>query len=368
MSHCLMYFLIDSVELSTVGFEKTTFEVAETSKLVSLPIVRSGDLASDVYVDCMVTTNVLHDGDSQRVLVKLTAGESHAFCDLHIGGSDRPIAGTWLRARLANPSSDDVDIASVYKEAIIRVISGRRDSAGASDESVISMARSELFTEEPSSSDACAFASVGIVRRGDVSRAVSVRVTPVADTALGDRVDFDDRATTAQFEVGARLVYARVAIMYDEVRETLDERFAVTLSLNAATGAALSSTRLGNLTTTFVHIRDTSPASVPPPRHLSPSLSQHVAALRQLFSHRPIVVPLDELANENSLFSNRSGVGQPLVCLHVNTTYEALTFCNDIVERMFYISQLKCITRFLLRFPFLNISSRFLMFPSYSFN
>ena len=316
----------------------------ESSKLISLPVLRSGELDSDIYVDCSTTTS-LGNHRHRNVLVKLAAGESHGFCDLEMGDDDDllPPSVATLRVRLANPSSSDVEIAAGFSEATVRFVSDERERESIV---VVSMARGQVHTEEPSSSDACILVLIGIVRSGDVTSPLttSVRVSVVADTALGNRVDFDDsaaavQASQVQFEAGARLAHVRVPIMYDEVREESSsggggERFAVTLSLPnaaAANGASEPTVRLGNLTTTFVYIRDMSPVATTSttPRHLSPSLMQHMAALRHLFANnKPLIVPLDALnvsTHDNVIgHANRSVVGHPLACLHVNNS----TFLN----------------------------------------
>ena len=210
--------------MSTLGFEKATFEVPESSKLISLPVLRSGELDSDIYVDCSTTTS-LGNHRHRNVLVKLAAGESHGFCDLEMGDDDDllPPSVATLRVRLANPSSSDVEIAAGFSEATVRFVSDERERESIV---VVSMARGQVHTEEPSSSDACILVLIGIVRSGDVTSPLttSVRVSVVADTALGNRVDFDDsaaavQASQVQFEAGARLAHVRVPIMYDEVRE-----------------------------------------------------------------------------------------------------------------------------------------------------
>jgi hypothetical protein len=75
-----------------VEFEKTVYQVQESDKFISLPIVRTGDLTTDIQVECLTreetaTNNfdfVSKSSKSENHLVKIPAGEAYGFCDIEI--------------------------------------------------------------------------------------------------------------------------------------------------------------------------------------------------------------------------------------------------------------------------------------------
>lgn len=107
-------FFIKIILETIIEFEKVKFEVQETDKFLSLPIIRKGDLSNEIQVECLTlddlaTQNfdfVSRNSKSNNHLVKIPAGESYGFCDIEIIDDDlHEQFSESFKAILRNPSS-----------------------------------------------------------------------------------------------------------------------------------------------------------------------------------------------------------------------------------------------------------------------
>lgn len=120
--------ILDKKRESIVEFENPHFEVQENSKFVSLPIVRSGEMGLDIWVECITQDDTAYSnldyvprnpsqhqhqqllgmpssGSSQGAVVKIPAGEMYGFCDIEIVDDDlHELESEVFRAVLVNPS------------------------------------------------------------------------------------------------------------------------------------------------------------------------------------------------------------------------------------------------------------------------
>lgn len=122
--------ILDKKRESIIEFEQGQIEVQENSKFVSLPILRSGELGLDVWVECVTRdesalshldyiprnpTQYQHQqllggastgaGSTGNSMVKIPAGEMYGFCDIEIVDDDLYEVGSEVfRAVLVNPS------------------------------------------------------------------------------------------------------------------------------------------------------------------------------------------------------------------------------------------------------------------------
>ncbi len=115
--------ILDKIQEVSVEFEKLKYEIQESDKFISLPIVRSGDLSADLFVDCVTQdesavadldfvprvnspTPAGFDQHQRRVnQVKIPSGEVYGFCDVEIVDDDVNEPGSeTLKAVLVNPS------------------------------------------------------------------------------------------------------------------------------------------------------------------------------------------------------------------------------------------------------------------------
>lgn len=116
--------ILDKKKESVIEFESVRFEVHETDKFISLPVVRSGDLSADSYVECLTQDETAHrmldylpryaasantagqqHQQANSNLVKIPAGEMYGFCDIEIIDDDLQEMNTeTFKAVLVNPS------------------------------------------------------------------------------------------------------------------------------------------------------------------------------------------------------------------------------------------------------------------------
>ena len=88
--------ILDKVKDTFIEFEKTRYEVHESDKFISLPIVRSGDIENDVFVECLTFEEtalnnidfVARKKSEMSSLVKIPAGEMYGFCDIELIDDD----------------------------------------------------------------------------------------------------------------------------------------------------------------------------------------------------------------------------------------------------------------------------------------
>lgn len=106
--------ILDKKKESLIEFEKIKFEVQETDKFISLPIVRTGDLTTDVHVECLTLDESaignfdyvprLKDNANSNI-VKIPAGEMYGFCDIEIIDDDlNEIQTEFFKTYLVSPS------------------------------------------------------------------------------------------------------------------------------------------------------------------------------------------------------------------------------------------------------------------------
>jgi hypothetical protein len=122
--------ILDKIKVSTVEFEKIHIEVHESDKLISLPIVRNGDLSTDITVVCYTedvtaTSNIDYVPRNMNAFnlntVKIASGEVYGFCDIELIDDDlHEIKNEQFKAVLVSPSSG-VQIG-LKKEAKITII------------------------------------------------------------------------------------------------------------------------------------------------------------------------------------------------------------------------------------------------------
>ena len=88
--------ILDKVKETFIEFERTRFEVHESDKFISLPIVRSGDIENDAFVECLTFEEtalnnldfVARKKSEMSSLVKIPAGEVYGFCDVELIDDD----------------------------------------------------------------------------------------------------------------------------------------------------------------------------------------------------------------------------------------------------------------------------------------
>jgi hypothetical protein len=112
-------------QAAIIEFDKTKFEVQESDKLVSLPILRTGDLSVDVQIECY-TQDVTASANADYVprylnsfsVVKIPAGEIYGFCDIELIDDDVHESDSEVfKVLLANPTQG-VEIGRKNEAAI----------------------------------------------------------------------------------------------------------------------------------------------------------------------------------------------------------------------------------------------------------
>lgn len=102
--------ILDKEREAVLEFEKTRFEVQESNRFVSLPIVRNGDLTKDVQVECLTKDDSATAGSDyvakiSGAYVRIPAGQMYAFCDIEIIDDHlKEIHTEYFNAYLRNPS------------------------------------------------------------------------------------------------------------------------------------------------------------------------------------------------------------------------------------------------------------------------
>lgn len=100
--------------VAVIELDRVKFEVQESDKLVSIPVMRTGDLSTDVQVECF-TQDETAQGNLDYVprqvnsfnynLVKIAAGEKFGFCDIELIDDDlHEIQSESFKVVINNPS------------------------------------------------------------------------------------------------------------------------------------------------------------------------------------------------------------------------------------------------------------------------
>lgn len=89
--------ILDKADETFVEFEKTEYEIQEFQRFISLPVVRVGDLKTDIEVECAIEEGTAHKGRDflprnkpghNHQVVRIPAGERFGFCDIEIIDDD----------------------------------------------------------------------------------------------------------------------------------------------------------------------------------------------------------------------------------------------------------------------------------------
>lgn len=103
--------ILDKEKESILEFERTSFEVQESDKFVSLAIVRSGDLTKDVQVECLTeddsaTAGLDYVPRKSGNFIRIPSGQIYGFCDVEIIDDNvKEIGSEFFKVILRNPSA-----------------------------------------------------------------------------------------------------------------------------------------------------------------------------------------------------------------------------------------------------------------------
>lgn len=97
-----------------VEFENTRFEIQESDKFISIPIIRSGDLSKEMHVECLTKDETAinnldyfprNKNGANYQIVKIPQGEIYGFCDVEIIDDDiHELNSETFKIILMNPS------------------------------------------------------------------------------------------------------------------------------------------------------------------------------------------------------------------------------------------------------------------------
>lgn len=106
--------IIDKKKENLVEFENTRFDVQESDKFISIPIIRSGDLSKEIHVECLTKDETAHNSldyvprnknGGNYQIVKIAQGEVYGFCDIEIIDDDlHESSSETFKIILMNPS------------------------------------------------------------------------------------------------------------------------------------------------------------------------------------------------------------------------------------------------------------------------
>jgi hypothetical protein len=108
-------FIFFLILVAIVEFDRVKFEVYESDKLISIPIVRSGDLGVDIQVNCYTEDETARSNfdyvprqanSFNYNSIKIPAGETYGFCDIELIDDDlHEIQNESFKVFLTNPSN-----------------------------------------------------------------------------------------------------------------------------------------------------------------------------------------------------------------------------------------------------------------------
>ncbi|RMZ95166.1 extracellular matrix FRAS1, partial [Brachionus plicatilis] len=203
---------------SLVGFNQSSLAINETSKIVNVPIIRSGDFSKSFSLICSTkqqTATEDHDyvgRDSfEQSRVYFQPGEKEKMCSVEVINDDVFEADETFQIKLSDLRGPaEVKLSSMTTMTV--TILNDEDSC------VISLSEEVYYTEEPSTSDSSVVKSVPILRSGDLTRTSYVRAGTSDGTARAG-LDYKPKTEVLKFAPGVSVLDFEVEILHDYERE-----------------------------------------------------------------------------------------------------------------------------------------------------
>ncbi|CAF0709362.1 unnamed protein product [Brachionus calyciflorus] len=277
-----------------VGFNQTSILVNETSKIVHIPIIRSGDLSQSFSLICYTRQQTAIEGQDylprdsfEHSRIYFEPGDRVKTCSVEILNDQIFEAEETFQVKLSDLRSQSEIVKFNQHTTLTVTILNNEDS------SVISLSEEVYYTEEPSSSDSSIFKSITILRHGDLSRTSLVRISTSDETAKAG-LDYKPKTEILKFNPGVSALDFEVEILYDQERES-SESFKVILGPQEPVSAIF-----GKIKTSTVIIKDNFNLT-----NQSDKFHNSPIYLNSLVYH-----VMDQTDDTNTV-----PIGEPLICL-----------------------------------------------------
>ncbi|KAK6312695.1 hypothetical protein J4Q44_G00160420, partial [Coregonus suidteri] len=201
-------------------FEKTAYKVKENEGVLSIPIVRTGDLTFKSSVLCFTRTMsamVMDDfeerrnaDDSRIIFLK---GEKVKNCTVHINDDSVFEPEEEFQVHLGTPLGDHWSGALVGVSDMVTVIITNDEDAP-----TIEFEQTSYQVREPPGPDGIEVLNIKVVRSGDQDRTSKVRCS-TRDGSAQSGVDYNPKSRVLKFTPGMDHILFKVEILSNEDRE-----------------------------------------------------------------------------------------------------------------------------------------------------
>ncbi|XP_013794564.2 extracellular matrix protein FRAS1-like [Limulus polyphemus] len=279
-------------DLPVIQFKVEKLVIKESSGIVQVPVVRTGDLSSKLSVLCYTlqkTAYVREDFEERPKsdLSKITffPGEKSKNCVVSIVDDARFEDSEYFLLKLGNLWTDSAGGAIIGSVDTVRVTITNQE-----DVSTLNLDQSTYTVQEPSKPDQIAKVMLKIVRKGDNNQTCRVRVS-TRDGSATSGVDYHAKSKLLIFPPGAYEQIFEVEILYNKEREW-HKMFTVVLGPDEPVNAEIGEISVATVT-----------------------ISDHEAAGSGVLPASPIVVSLLHYDNVEEGTKTDPSPGYPLICV-----------------------------------------------------
>ncbi|XP_034152338.1 extracellular matrix protein FRAS1 isoform X3 [Esox lucius] len=288
--------ITDNMDLPSMQFEKTAYRVKEMEGALSIPIVRTGDLAVQSSVRCFTRTMsalVMDDFEERRNAdessITFLKGDKVKNCTVNINDDSVFEPEEEFQVHLGTPLGDHWRGAMVGVNDIVTVTITNDEDAP-----TIEFEQTSYQVREPPGPDGIEVLNIKVIRTGDQDRTSKVRCS-TRDGSAQSGVDYNPKSRVLKFTPGMDHIVFKVEILSNEDREW-HESFSLVLGPDDPVEAVL-----GEISTATVTILD------------------QEAAGSLILPATPIVVSLSDYDNVAEVSKEGSkkqpSPGYPLVCV-----------------------------------------------------
>ncbi|XP_041084402.1 extracellular matrix organizing protein FRAS1-like isoform X2 [Polyodon spathula] len=283
-------------DVPSMQFGKDVYSVKENEGVLSIPVIRTGDLTFESSVRCytrMQSAMVMDDFEERRnsddSRITFLKGEKVKNCTVLINDDSVFEPEEHFQVYLSNPLGNHWSGARVGKNEVATVTITNDEDAP-----TIEFEEPTYQVREPPGPDGIAILNIKVIRKGDQNRTSKVRCS-TRDGSAQSGVDYNPKSRVLKFSPGIDHILFNVEILSNEDREW-HESFSLVLGPDDPVEAVL-----GEITTATVTILD------------------QEAAGSLILPALPIVVSLSDYDHVQEVTKEGSkktpSPGYPLVCV-----------------------------------------------------
>ncbi|KAM6930976.1 extracellular matrix organizing protein FRAS1 [Xenentodon cancila] len=235
-------------DIPSMQFEKSAYTVKEKDSVLSIPIIRTGDLSFKSSVRCFTRTMsamVMDDFEERRNAdesrITFLKGEKVKNCTVHINDDSVFEPEEEFQVHLGTPLGDHWSGAMVGVNDIVTITITNDEDAP-----TIEFEQASYQVREPPGPDGIKVLNIKVIRRGDLDRTSKIRCS-TRDGSAQSGIDYNPKSRVLKFTPGMDHILFKVEVLSNEDREW-HESFTLVLGPDDPVEAVLGEITMATVT------------------------------------------------------------------------------------------------------------------------